>query len=272
MSVALLFAGCGWMHPFEFGAGKAFAGMMDLNDPSVTLGGCSSGAVVASGLAVGMDIDVLFERTLEIYDACKTLPFGMCGGVKRVLRSMSVGDEEWRRASGKLVVGLSAVGFRGCTPEYVSKFNDAEHAIEVLRASCHLPFVGGVLPYSIKGHRSRYYDGGISMIIPELPETDVFKITIDGRPTVEGIDIVPDLGFTVPVTWSYFPRNPEMLRLFYRLGYLRAVEFMSSGATASKVRQVIKPPFLIGREERLEAARAEISTIVARLQPPRLQP
>ena len=257
--VAILFAGCGWMHPFEFGAGKAFAEMIDLKNENVILGGCSAGAVVASCLAVGMDIDEFFEQTLTIYDSCKILPFRMCDGVKKVLQRMTPGDEQWRQASGKLVVGLSAVCYRGLTSEHVSEFHDAAHAIEIIRASCHLPLVGGLLPYYIKGHRSRYYDGGITTNVPEIP--DVFKITIDGRPTVDGLDIVPNLGFTVPFTWVYFPRNPTILRLLYRLGYLRTLEFLSSEAVINKTKHVLNPQYVV----LIRTVQEEIAYIVAKI-------
>lgn len=273
--VALLFAGCGWMHPFEFGVGKAFAEVVELSSPCVRLGGCSAGAAVSSGLALGLDMDVFFEETLTLYDTCRHSPLGMCGGVKRVMQHLSPGDAPWQRASGKLAIGLSAVGFGGCsvtcTPECVSHFRDAAHAIELVRASCHLPVVGGILPYTVDGHPCGYYDGGLSMLVPDIaaiPEMsatgEVFSVKVDGRPLVRGIDIVPDLGFTVPIAWSYIPRKPPILREIYRLGYLRAAEFMLSEPTLGKVSHVVKPDFAVGtkgREALLARVRTEVPPI-----------
>ena len=83
-TVALLFAGCAWMHPFEFGVGAFFSEVFDKDHRLIRFGGCSAGAAVASGLALGLDFDSFFEEALTIYEPCKYLPFAMCDGVKKV--------------------------------------------------------------------------------------------------------------------------------------------------------------------------------------------
>lgn len=286
--VAILFAGCGWMHPFEFGAAKFFADIFDLDSKKelIRIGGCSAGAVVASALAfscrgagdgdrMGIDIDSLFAETLELYEPCKRIPFAMCDGVKRVMQKVAGDDDRmWREASGRLAIGLTALTCKmthsflpllqiplpRLEPEVVSTFEGAKHGIEVLRASCHLPLIGGILPYRItqNGSSRWYYDGGITMTVPPVHDVDHISITVDGRPLVDGIDIVPDLGFPIPATWSYRPRPPDDLRHFFRHGYVRAAEYVCSDAVRiARLRHVMKPCYVsVDREELLATARS----------------
>ena len=128
---------------------------------------------------------------------------------------MAPDDVLWQeRANGRLAIGVSTLQFSGCglsfMPDNIYHFWDAAHAADVVRATCHLPLVGGVMPYKIDRHAFGYYDGGLSMLVPDVePITEtgsnVISVTCDGRPLVEGIDIVPKLGFTVRFqTWVSF--------------------------------------------------------------------
>jgi predicted patatin/cPLA2 family phospholipase len=168
-------------------------------------------------------------------------------GVKRVMTEMIKSSHlhslKKNKIPYKLNIGLSSVGLYGCTSEIVSSFRDSKHIIEVIRASCHLPIIGGILPYKVDGHCSRYYDGGVSMTFPDIENITnekSFTITVDGRPIVNNIDIVPNIGFTIPPIWSYIPRKPHILRLFYKLGYLRAMQFLFSENNSSKISHVLR--------------------------------
>jgi predicted acylesterase/phospholipase RssA len=263
------------MYPFEFGAAKFVSEHFDTASGLMRFGGCSAGAAAAAGLALGWDIDLFFENTLQIYEPCKYVPFGMCGGVKRVVEGMSAsggGDAAWReRGSGRLAVGVSAVRMTGCSwalePEQVSEFRDAAHAVEIIRASCHLPLIGGVLPYRVAGHAHGFYDGGLTMLVPEAPDTPEagggssssgssfdINVTIDqtpdnhrsghsgrGRSGRRGTYVMPSLGFKVPDMWCYVPRPPPVLREIFRLGYLKTAEAIFSAETLEAVRHVMRP-------------------------------
>lgn len=218
-TVAVMFAGCGWMHPFESGAAKFFAEHFDIDHAKLRFGGCSAGAAVAAALSMHINMDDFFETTLELHGDSV---FAMCDGVKRVLEKLLMDDEAWRAVTDRLIIGLTAMPwFR---PVTISHFYSARHGIDAVRASCHIPILGGVLPYKIDAKNSSYFDGGISMIVP--PCDADFTITVDGRPLIgTNMDIVP--GFEVPWIWSYMPRSIRMLRALYRLGYLRAAEFVA---------------------------------------------
>ena len=95
--VALLFAGCGWMHPFEFGVAAWLHEHFDCSSTFLRFGGTSAGSSIASGLALGIDMEVFFEETLTLYEPCKYLPFAMCDGVKKV-RSSWLADAQFSHA------------------------------------------------------------------------------------------------------------------------------------------------------------------------------
>ena len=93
------------MFPFEFGVAKFFTEVFDTRHKLIRFGGCSAGAAVASGLALGLDFDAFFEEALTIYEPCKYLPFEMCDGVKKVGEAGSLAQrllthcpgQEWAR-------------------------------------------------------------------------------------------------------------------------------------------------------------------------------
>lgn len=91
MDVAILYAGCGWMVPFEFGSGCWFEKHFDTASPFLTYGGVSAGSAVCVALALGLDMEACCEEAVkQLYVPCKNWPFPMCEGIKKVCQA---GDE-----------------------------------------------------------------------------------------------------------------------------------------------------------------------------------
>lgn len=190
MDVAILYAGCGWMVPFEFGSGCWFEKHFDTASPFLTYGGVSAGSAVCVALALGLDMEACCEEAVkQLYVPCKNWPFPMCEGIKKVCQAgdepllfpppqkmscfsrclcvqvmetvspVADGcDDVWRALSGRVTLGLSILDCSGgCImlpsfkPELVSTFRDRNHGIAVVRASAHIMFIGGIRGYKIPG-------------------------------------------------------------------------------------------------------------------------
>lgn len=97
----------------------------------------------------------------------------------------------------------------------VDRFSNNTEVFHALRATCHVPLVGGVGPYCYDGHA--YYDGFFwsSSLVPwkGFPDDHVVKVSAFKAPRSA---VKPPL---LPPWWSLFPPDVSILRGMYWLGY-----------------------------------------------------
>lgn len=184
--------------------------------------------------------------------------------MKQVLNESIPSEESEKelldRVNGRFYPSLSVpVPLCSCRPEPITHFESREEFINAVRASCHLPLIGGIRGYKVGGRR--YFDGGLSQkfaLFPQaLTETEgniVVRVTpwaslkpgwiASGlrfsrvRPTahsgcsaVNGVHT--NLVFSSPLSflfgewqgWTYRPRDNETMDMLAKLGYARAEEF-----------------------------------------------
>lgn len=87
-----------------------------------------------------------------------------------LLQALSPGDDAWRAASGRLMVGLAKLRWLrpggGCCPcpgwepHRLTAFTGRDHGISAVIASCHIPFINGLGPARVAGQG--YFDGGLA--------------------------------------------------------------------------------------------------------------
>lgn len=128
--------------------------------------------------------------------------------------------------------------------EVVSQFRSWEELFFVLRASCHIPVVGGLLPYPIPDH-GWFYDGLLwsSLFVPWRTfgrQDSVFKIS----PLFVWADIRPSA--LVPLWWAIFPPSTDALLGLLMLGYKDAQDWSArleqgGGARWARLRDRMKP-------------------------------
>lgn len=131
------------------------------------------------------------------------------------------------RVNGRFFPSLSVrVACCGCQPEPVTEFDSREDFIGAVRASCHLPLLGGLRGYKVRGRR--YYDGGLSQ------KFALFPSALAGREGNIVIRITPwasikpgwiASGLRFSRGWTYRPRDEQTMDKLFHLGYYRAKEF-----------------------------------------------
>ena len=113
--------------------------------------------------------------------------------------------------------------------EVCSAFESREHLWQLLRASCHMPLVGGVLPYGVRG--SLYFDG---LFWSQTLAFVQWRGFLDGDEVVKvsplsllGCEIKPRR-LLIPPWWGVLPPPKPVLDGMMAQGYADAEEFFAS--------------------------------------------
>ena len=236
--VVFTFAGGAWYHAFYFGVGAALAKLSkDRADPAVRFCGVSSGSLVAASLAYELDMEECFETALSAFPAAARNPFKVVGCTVDGIRKSLPPDEVLLKVSQqkRLLIGISRQSSMfQLMPENVTQFRDRDHALAVQSASVHVPLLGGVRGVLVDGER--YFDGQLTQNWSCLP---LFNDLCDERDCVIRITAYHSGEFSklqsgwitpqveLPGNWQLFPHSVDALRLLWRLGYLRATEYLS---------------------------------------------
>lgn len=210
------------MFPFHFGVAKYVQEKLDCRD--IMFGGVSGGAAVGAALAYGIDIDAYFSEAMTKIEDTGT--FKMCDAVLEVAEQMFTSVKS-DIPSKKLHIQLASPGMKA---HLVSDFPSAKFCAQVIRASSHIPLIGGIMPYEIEG-MGKYYDGGLAGILPVIP-TELKKehrvVHVDASGGAPESDI--HIGFKVPFSWMFRPRPLHVMMAIYHLGYLKARQFFEHAA------------------------------------------
>jgi hypothetical protein len=203
------------MFPFHLGIAKYIQD--NISDEQMVYGGVSGGAAVAAALAYQIDIVDYFEEALKKHEIGV---FGMCDAVVDIMDVMFQKAKHQHIPKNKLLIQLASPVM---SSHIVNEYKSQAFCKHVIRASAHIPVVGGLLPYKVKGIPGLYYDGGLAGMFPLIP--DVVKkqhrvVNIDANGQYPNCDI--HIGFKVPYSWVFIPRPPHILRIIFRLGYLKA--------------------------------------------------
>jgi predicted acylesterase/phospholipase RssA len=212
----ICFSGSGWMFPFHFGVAKY---VQDHRVPFTRFAGVSGGAAVALTLACGLDaLDHFNEALAKSHVGL----FGMCDAVLDVCESMLARAKVRSIEGDRLYVQMSTALMQ---PHLVSEFESTRQCVEAIRASAHIPVVGGLLPYKVEG-MGMFYDGGLASMLPLIPDRVKMAhrvVRVDATGSLPSCDI--HLGFHAPYSWIFVPRPLHTMRLIFRYGYLKAKQF-----------------------------------------------
>lgn len=204
------FDSAGWMFPFGFGVAAYIQDNFETD--TLQFGGTSAGACCALALAARVPIRPYFEDAINVN---RFNPFRMADAVKDVLVT-----QKYQRLpdTGQVRIGLSEANYvwQKMRRVVVQEFEDWDHAVECVRASCHLPILAGFRGYSVGGRR--YFDGGCTRVAPPRDTVFVSPWTKSSENCI-GTDV------RFPKIWSYFPPRPQVLQQIFRLGYIRSELF-----------------------------------------------
>jgi len=192
----------------------------------VGFSGSSGGALIACVLAAGQDVRAVFEFFLEQHAACLRNPLYMFPAVEKALRKFQY-PGAYKNLCGRIRVLLTRVSTRPpfVTGEVVDQFPDNETALKTLCASCHVPFLAGVLPTRIG---NRYYYDGLAwpscVLVPwrGALNDQVIRISALSLPLS---DIRPSFA---PLWWLVLPPGISLLRGLFWCGYQDAALWFST--------------------------------------------
>ena len=149
------FSPAGLLMPFHVGAAEQLRRFKIIDD-TTALAGSSGGALAAISAGLNLDSEVLLSSTANIAKKCRD------DGPRNALRKAL--EEEFRSALPAdccdMLRKRSAPCYIAYTevkpflkPHYVSEFNDRDDVIEVLSASCNVPFYfdGNKLCVNVRG-------------------------------------------------------------------------------------------------------------------------
>jgi len=227
--VIFSFDSCGWLMVYHFGFGAFLSehipGLQRQTNgdgsneapEGVGFSGSSGGALIATVLGTGVNVREVFEYILEQYPLCRKNPTEMFPAVERALQKFQYPGAH-ARLNGHIRVLLTRVSTRPpfVMGEVADSFSDNDTSIQKICASCHVPFVAGIVPKSIGGRY--YYDGLVwpnRLLVPwrGAPGDHVVSVSASGTPFSDVC--IP----ATPYWWALLPPQPRVLRGIYWCGY-----------------------------------------------------
>eukprot|EP00468_Gymnochlora_sp_CCMP2014_P008457 CAMPEP_0167745080 /NCGR_PEP_ID=MMETSP0110_2-20121227/2953_1 /TAXON_ID=629695 /ORGANISM="Gymnochlora sp., Strain CCMP2014" /LENGTH=427 /DNA_ID=CAMNT_0007629683 /DNA_START=778 /DNA_END=2061 /DNA_ORIENTATION=- len=242
--VVFSFDSSGWFYVYHFGVAKYLQVhvLPKLKRGCAAYSGASGGALVGACLCAKISIDKVVAHILKCQPQCEYNPLQMLpsaeGALEIFLRPHKKANLLFSNKLSVLVthVSITPPFFMG---EAVNEYRDIDDAIKMLRASCHVPLLGGILPYKARGRF--YYDGFFwpSFFVPwrQFHEQDrVIKTSAIGT---LGAQISPSV--ILPMWWMIFPPSQHILKGMYQLGYQDAARFFRTQPELLKSMEVKTP-------------------------------
>jgi len=222
-TLAFSFDSTGWLYLYHFGVGR-FVKDHVKDYTQYIYSGSSGGCLVAASLCAGIDIDDLIDFVISCQPICRFNPFRMLPCAEEAIKKY-VPDDTHTRISNRLRVLTTKVVahppfFMGCVHD---EFDDFEDLKTTLRASCHVPFVAGLLPYRTR--RGLFYDGlfwSSSLFVPwrNFGSGQFIKVS----PFAPAADLFPSV--TIPFWWALFPPSKDVCCGIVELGYKDAYNYL----------------------------------------------
>eukprot|EP01127_Copromyxa_protea_P024612 TRINITY_DN9790_c0_g1_i1.p1 TRINITY_DN9790_c0_g1~~TRINITY_DN9790_c0_g1_i1.p1 ORF type:complete len:640 (-),score=79.39 TRINITY_DN9790_c0_g1_i1:13-1932(-) len=228
--VVVSFDSSGWLYMYHFGV-ASYIEKHILPDSSrdVAFSGSSGGALVAATLATGSSLSMMINRVVSCRDECAFKLWKLLPAAERALDECLMSDAHVK-CSGRLQVLLTKASIK--PPFFMGEvrkdFTSWKQLWQVLRGSCHIPIVGGLLPYYIEG--SWYFDGffwsATFGFVPWRSWTEEDEVIKVSSMRSLGSHIKPS--FPLPPWWGFFPPSEEVLLAMVDEGYKDARKFFET--------------------------------------------
>ncbi|KAI8929589.1 acyl transferase/acyl hydrolase/lysophospholipase [Entophlyctis helioformis] len=183
------FSGCSWLVFYELGVARCLKEYIKphLMDECLFLG-ASTGALVATALALDMDLMRLKDALKDVSMVTSTRLLGPFSVMSEMLRGMieALLPSDVSMAQSRLCISLTE--FPSMTNRIASHYDSREDLVDHLLATCFVPLVYET-PVKLQGRV--YMDGGLSNNTPVL---DSLTVTIGTRPNATNIcpSVQPD--------------------------------------------------------------------------------
>ena len=152
------FDSSGWMYVYHLGVAQYLQThvLPSLDADRVAFSGSSGGALVAAALCGGVDIEELTKFVVSRQPECEFNPWRMLPCADEAIAAYL--PKSVRPFNHRLRVLLTRIDFRFwrrwlIRPQAVSTWGDQAELSQTLRASCHIPVLGGLFPYRVSASR-----------------------------------------------------------------------------------------------------------------------
>jgi len=219
-----------------------------------------------------LDVHEMFEVALSTFPLSARNPFKAVGCTWDCIRRNTPHVEDIQRVSHqrRLLIGVSKhQSWCKLQPVNIHQFRDNEYAVAVTSASCCLPVLGGLRGVLIDGER--YFDGQLTQNWSRLPVFDdvqesdcIVRVTAYHNPDFEALRsgwITPRI--QLPQVWTLMPHSIEALRLLWRLGYLRTIEYLLYSQDALRLRKHFHEP----SPETCQSLATDLQRVMCALEP-----
>ena len=222
------FDSSGWMYVYHLGAAQYLQQhvLPRLPEDRCAFSGSSGGALVACSLCCGVDVEELTRFVIACQPECEFNPWRMLPCAQEAI-DIFLPEGSHIAACNRLRVLVTRIelklGRSLIRPQAVSAFASHEELGQTLRASCHIPLLGGMLPYQVRAQDGTslgaFYDGlfwpSIFYTWRIFDEYDtLLKTSGFGWPTAHVTLPIP-----VPPHWLVLPPSQRTLWRLYAAGY-----------------------------------------------------
>lgn len=224
------FDSSGWMYVYHLGAAQYLQQWIlpQLPPERVAFSGSSGGALVACALCTGINIEELARFVISCQPECEFNPWRMLPCADEAI-ALFLPEDSYLDAQDRLRVLLTRIELPGWNnptairPEAFCTFRSRAELAQALRASCHIPLLGGLLPYQVRKpdgtSLGAFYDGlfwpSILYMWRAFNASDaLLKVSGIGWPTAHVALPLP-----VPLHWLVLPPSRRTLWRLYAAGY-----------------------------------------------------
>ncbi|OQR69317.1 patatin phospholipase domain-containing protein 2-like [Tropilaelaps mercedesae] len=197
--------------------------------------GTSSGALASTCLAAGYPVYQAISGINQMAVHCRSLSFGPLNprfNMAEIIRTYlqeHLPKDAHKRCSGKLFISTTRV--ITLTNKVFTEFESRDELIEVLLASCFIPYFLGLVPPKVRG--VSYIDGGITDNLQIHDENTITVSPFAGiaiirpqssNPFLSDIVYTPENAIRIPRT--IFAPPPKVLEDICQQGYADALRFI----------------------------------------------
>jgi hypothetical protein len=149
------FDSSGWLYVYHLGVAQYLQKhVLPLMPPDrVAFSGSSGGALVAAALCGGIEIAELTRFVISCQPECQFNPWRMLPCADEAIATFL--PDGMHRYNHRLRVLVTRITLRfwrrwAIRPQAVAAWGDRVTLAQTLRASCHIPLLGGMLPYTVR--------------------------------------------------------------------------------------------------------------------------
>lgn len=224
LRTSFAFSGCGWLTPFHLGVISSMKKHGLINENTIC-GGTSGGSLAALAAILDIDTNIMQQHLIDM--SKKSDLYRDIDGVLKTYLREKIPSNALEKVNRRLFVTVTKIQ-RGITCEVVSEFNDIDHLIDTIAASCFIPaYSSRRLTTMIRHSPGLFIDGGVFAFMPPIGDIRISPFPIGSLRNIYAryphIHL-PFKAYSIPklLRWSLIPAPEDVLHALYDHGTKQA--------------------------------------------------